>query len=142
MRCTRIIEWDMGHRLLGHEGKCRTLHGHRYKAEVTCEADALDSVGRVVDFGVIKQRIGGFVDELWDHRTMLHNDDPLVDVLAADSHERGTLLPYTLIDANPTAENIAAALLKLCPKLMEGTGVKVVHIRLWETPNAYVDVSA
>ena len=32
---TRRIEWDMGHRVPEHGGKCRTPHGHRYVAEVT-----------------------------------------------------------------------------------------------------------
>ena len=51
---TKKLEFDYGHRVLGHEGKCRHLHGHRGVAEVTVYAPSLDNLGRVVDFGAIK----------------------------------------------------------------------------------------
>ena len=31
--CTRRIEFDAAHRVMGHEGKCKHLHGHRYALE-------------------------------------------------------------------------------------------------------------
>jgi 6-pyruvoyltetrahydropterin/6-carboxytetrahydropterin synthase len=32
---TKIVEWDMGHRVPNHKSKCRNPHGHRYRLEVT-----------------------------------------------------------------------------------------------------------
>ena len=54
---TRRLEFDAGHRVLGHEGKCKNLHGHRYSAEITVTAPDLDGLGRVIDFGVIKEKV-------------------------------------------------------------------------------------
>ena len=80
LEITKKIEFDYGHRVLGHEGKCCYLHGHRGVAEVTvCAVDdgGVDDLGRVVDFGVVKEVIGGWIDEKWDHNFLLHKDDPL-----------------------------------------------------------------
>lgn len=48
---TRVLEFDAGHRVVNHESKCATLHGHRYKVEIVAAAPGLDSLGRVIDFG-------------------------------------------------------------------------------------------
>ena len=50
----RRHEWDAMHRIPLHESKCKAFHGHRYAAEITCQAEQLDHLGRVVDFSVIK----------------------------------------------------------------------------------------
>ena len=34
---TRKLEFDAGHRVMNHESKCATCHGHRYVLEVTAE---------------------------------------------------------------------------------------------------------
>jgi 6-pyruvoyltetrahydropterin/6-carboxytetrahydropterin synthase len=52
--CTRRIEFDAAHRVMEHESKCKHLHGHRYALEATFVAPDLDTLGRVVEFGVIK----------------------------------------------------------------------------------------
>ena len=74
--CTRRIEWDSMHRIPLHESKCRAFHGHRYAAEITCHIAQLDDRGRVIDFGVVKQKVGGWVDDHWDHTAILMRDDP------------------------------------------------------------------
>src|SRR5690606_40371968 len=51
----RYHDISCGHRVVGHEGKCRFLHGHNYRIHFTVAADQLDEIGRVVDFSVIKR---------------------------------------------------------------------------------------
>lgn len=137
--CTRRLEWDALHRVPGHEGKCRAFHGHRYAAEITCTAEQLDQAGRVVDFGVIKARVGGFIDEQWDHTAILmHGDpDPAAQALAESNarYER----PVYWMPHPPTAEYIAAELGQVASTLLEGTGVQVVRVKLYETPNCYAE---
>lgn len=135
--CTRRIEFDAAHRVMQHESKCRHLHGHRYVIEAAFQADAgLDALGRVIDFGIIKQLLGSWVDEFWDHNTILHEaDKPLGDVIASQ-----TAQTVYYMTCNPTAENMAAYLLDVvCPTLFTGTGVVCKAIRLHETPNCYAD---
>lgn len=140
-RIMRRLEFDAAHRVLGHEGKCRNLHGHRYIVEVTVEADQLDSIGRVVDFGVIKSEVGGWIDKHLDHNTILHPADPLLSHLNSNEARKPYILPATDwgVNQNPTAENIAKALYSIAGVLLRPYDVRVVHIRVWETPNSYAD---
>lgn len=135
--CTRRIEFDSAHRILNHESKCKMLHGHRYALEATFVANDLDDLGRVIDFGEIKQILGLWIDDNFDHNTILSQyDKKLGEKIAA---ETGQNIFY--LDENPTAENIAKFLFKtVCPKLFDGKNVKCVAIKLYETPNCYVEV--
>ena len=133
--CTRRFEWDSGHRVLGHGGKCRHIHGHRYSAEVTVSAEQLDSLGMVLDFSVLKQKVGNWIESSWDHRLLLCYDDPQLEYLTKTEEQP----PYVMPTGNPTAENMAQVLFQEASKLLEGTGIKVVHVRLYETPNCAAD---
>lgn len=130
---TRRMEFDAGHRILGHEGKCANLHGHRYVAEVTVTAAELDTLGRVIDFSAIKRLVGGWIDEHWDHNMLLHADDPLAGI-APTNPLLGGKAPYIFRESNPTAENIAEHLYWIADELLTPT-FSVVRVKIWETPN-------
>ncbi len=135
--CTRRIEFDAAHRILNHESKCKMLHGHRYAIEASFVANDLDNLGRVIDFGEVRQLLGSWVDENFDHNTILFREDKILgEKIAAETAQK-----IFYLDENPTAENIASFLLhKVCPKLFAGKNVKCVSIKLYETPNCYVEV--
>ena len=147
---TRIIEWDAGHRVYKHEGKCAHVHGHRYRAEITAQAE-LDDIGRVIDFGILKERVGGWIDTHWDHGMLLTANDPLVQVwpmlpvIVGDDLDTTTTWSqldhkHFIMPNNPTAENIATFIgEQVAPECLEGTGVNIVAVRVWETPNCYAD---
>ena len=40
----RYHDISMGHRVVGHESKCRHLHGHNYRIHFVCTAPELDGV--------------------------------------------------------------------------------------------------
>ncbi len=133
--CTRRIEFDAAHRVLEHESKCRNLHGHRYAIEASFTANGLDALGRVVDFGVIRERLGKWVDDNWDHNTILFDKD--MELGKQISAVTGQAIFY--LPSNPTAENMAAYLLeKICPLLFSDLNITCVSIRLFETPNCSV----
>lgn len=136
--CTRRVEFDAAHRVMEHESKCKHLHGHRYVIEATFSATQLDSLGRVVDFGVVKETLGGWIDEHWDHTTILHEKDtPLGVSISGHTAQKIYYLPM-----NPTAENMAEYLLSaICPSLFKDMGIVCTRIRLYETPNCYADVT-
>lgn len=123
------------HRVPRHESKCAAFHGHRYAAEITCHADALDDRGRVIDFGVVKEKVGGWIDANWDHTAILMtgDPDPAVPALAASNAAHGR--PVYWLRDSPTAENIAAELARVANELLASTGVRAVRVRVWETPN-------
>jgi 6-pyruvoyltetrahydropterin/6-carboxytetrahydropterin synthase len=126
-RVTREIDFCYGHRLLNYDGKCRYLHGHNGRAVIVLEAPELDTRGMVLDFSEIKQVVSQWIDETLDHRMILCRDDPAVPVLQKLGE------PLHLIDANPTAENIA----KLIFQFTAQRGFPVVETHLWETPRCY-----
>src|SRR5918999_603106 len=98
---TKLIEFSYGHRLLEHKGRCRFLHGHNGMLEVDVDAEALDAMGMVVDFGDVNDVVKVWVDENLDHRMLLNRADPVAPALMESGE------PIVLMDENPTAENIA-----------------------------------
>ena len=126
-RVTREIHFCYGHRLLDYAGKCRHLHGHNGLAVVSLEAPALDTIGMLVDFGEIKQKLQRWIDETLDHTMILCRRDPILPIL----QERGERV--FVLDDNPTAENIA----RLIYDRAVASGLPVVEVRLWETAHCH-----
>jgi len=127
---TRYHDFSYGHRVCDHESKCRHLHGHNGRVHFTCEAaGGLDALGRVIDFGVVKDRLCRWIEENWDHQFLLWQDDPARHPLLGHFLDSVVLLPN-----NPTAENMAAHLLNVVgPQVLGGTGVRLVGVTLEET---------
>ncbi len=120
---TKILEFSYGHRLVGHKGKCRHLHGHNGLLEVDVATEALDPLGMVVDFGDLSDVVKTWVNENLDHRMVLWKDDPLTPLLL----EQGE--PLYVMESNPTAENIAALIWEAARE----RGLHLSEVRLWET---------
>ena len=139
LNVVRRIHFSAGHRLVGHEGACAYLHGHNYVVFIHAAGD-LDAVGRVIDFAVLKHRVGGWILENWDHGFIVADHD--VDARRAlDAFTSGGLPQKTyVLDRNPTAENMAQFLaVDVCPRVLAGTGVKVVKIVVQETENCFAE---
>jgi 6-pyruvoyltetrahydropterin/6-carboxytetrahydropterin synthase len=137
--CTRRLSFCAGHRVVGHENKCRNVHGHNYVIHIEAEADLLDPIGRVIDFAALKERIGGWLEANWDHGFLAWDMDPLVAILhGVPGNTKVCGVPF-----NPTAENLARHLLdEVCPKLLDGTGVRVVRVVVEETENCSAEATA
>jgi 6-pyruvoyltetrahydropterin/6-carboxytetrahydropterin synthase len=123
-RVTREIDFCYGHRLLSYEGKCKYLHGHNGRAVIAIESADLDDRGMVLDFSDIKRVVSNWIDENLDHRMILRRDDPAVPLLQKLGE------PLYIVDANPTAENIA----RLIFDYTQSQGFPIVEAHLWETP--------
>jgi len=127
---------DAGHRVTRHESKCQNVHGHRYEVEVTVAGD-LDHAGRVVDFGVVKQLVGGWLDDALDHGYIAAPWDDMAQVIRSQG-----LKVYVMPDGmEPTAENLAALVAERAQELLNGvqSGLKVTMVRVYETPNCWAD---
>ena len=135
--CSRQLTFCAGHRVKGHENKCANVHGHNYRLIVTAHAPDLDAIGRVIDFSVLKERIGGWIEQEWDHTMILGMDDGELGDLIQPFNKK----PVAYLEKNPTAENLAAYLLReVCPVVLHDTGVEVVEVELWETDNCKATV--
>lgn len=151
---TRAFHIDVGHRVYGHESKCAHLHGHRYVIFVTLRTTHLDSLGRVVDFGDMKDTIGTWLDRNWDHGLVLFEADPFVELFACPPHQspvedKQSALVANLakqklfiLPANPTAENLARYLVdEVIPELCL-PGIHCTRVTVQETPNCSASADA
>lgn len=76
--------FETAHRLPFLGGKCTSLHGHSWWAEVTITGDP-DLNGVLLEFAELKRFVRGWIDANLDHGAMLGAEDPLVAVLRAHS---------------------------------------------------------
>ena len=138
--CVRKIHFCYGHRVMRHESKCATLHGHNGVVWVhATPLEGLDGLGRVIDFSVLKEEVGGWIEKFWDHTMILFKDDQETIGLCQKAPAYKELF---ILDTNPTAENLAHYLLHVvCPQVLKGKGVVVHKITFWETENCYVTQS-
>jgi len=124
----RYHDISCGHRVVGHENKCKYLHGHNYRFEFKIVGEK-DSVGRVLDFGVIKSKLCAWLEETYDHKMLIWKEDPMLPKLLELDAESVYITGF-----NPTAENIAEDFVKkIAPKLLRGTGTTLIELKLWET---------
>lgn len=124
----RYHDISCGHRVFQHESKCAHLHGHNYRVHFACEAEELDNIGRVIDFSDMKSRLCMWLEDNWDHKTLIWGNDPWAKVLP-EIDPTIVIVPF-----NPTAENIAQHLVEVIgPQQLAGTGIKLVHCDVEET---------
>ncbi|MCI5066292.1 6-carboxytetrahydropterin synthase [bacterium] len=142
--CMRRVRFCYGHRLHNYQGKCATLHGHNAVVEVHAISSdrsrpGLDEHGMVIDFSVLKNTVGEWIDTHWDHTVILSAED--TETIALVKQCPGEKAPF-ILDANPTAENLAHHLLwSVCPELLRGSGVLVHKVIFWETENCFAEES-
>lgn len=129
LTANRYHDISCGHRVHQHESKCAHLHGHNYRFHFSVKAPSLDSVGRVMDFSVIKEKLCMWLEDNWDHKFLLWEDDPLVPVLQSADPEGLVIVPF-----NPTAENMALYILNIvAPAALHGTEVVLTEVTIEET---------
>ena len=141
MKIGKIIQWDMGHRVLNHRSVCKGLHGHRYKAEICVEGELVlesgaSEEGMVIDFADIKKIALQFIQEKLDHAFMVWDkDEELLAFFQKSKGHKPVIVPFT-----PTAENVAAYIFQqLQDKFTDvfKTGLRLQSVKLWETPSSY-----
>ena len=143
MQITRRLEFDAGHRIPDHKSQCRHLHGHRYALEITLEGNVIAQAGdpangMVMDFSEIKSLAEQHLVDLWDHSFLVYaGDTVIVDFLKTIPDHKTVVL-----DCVPTAENLAAkafCVLDAVYRDTYGNHLRLQRIRLYETPNCWVD---
>lgn len=148
--CARRLKFDYGHRIKDHkhidnignetslQGKCGSLHGHQGIILVEAQAiNGLDSKGRVIDFGVLKGKIGKWIDDNWDHGWIAGEDDHAVIDAVNRLGSKLFILPYS-----PTAENMARYILEVVgPAELSEVGIVITKVTFWETENCFAEAS-
>jgi len=140
IRITKQFTFETAHALYGYDGKCRNIHGHSYKLDVTVIGEPItdmDNVkcGMVIDFGDLKQIVKSQVVDKMDHAIILNKETPhieLAQTLKSSGHD------VILVDYQPTSENMVIDFAnsiqsKLDPK------IKLHSLKLRETGTAFAE---
>jgi 6-pyruvoyl-tetrahydropterin synthase len=114
---------ELAHRLFLMPGKCQQIHGHSMKVELTLYGHPNDDgVFEGLDFADVKKKFRDHLNKEYDHRLLLHVNDPWAQPLIMEKtiHEeyhpndetqdiKGfQLLPGLVICiGDPTTENLA-----------------------------------
>ena len=140
---TRAFEFDAAHRVMGEKVKCFNLHGHHFNVEVTFEYQSKGSLGYAIDFKDIKRIVGTWIDEKLDHACIVNPQDEQIIDLCRKNNWRLYIMGMGLYnDVNPSAENLASELLFTLERIfMTDKNVHISKIRLYETPNCWVDTT-
>ena len=128
----RIEEsFDSAHFLAGYDGKCSTLHGHRWRIVMEAKADKLHEEGQlrgmVTDFGDIRRDLKELAD-FYDHALIYESGTLKSLTIQALKDEQFRLIE---VPFRPTAENFA----KFFYEKMTLKGYAVQEIAVYETPN-------
>lgn len=137
IQLTKIFHFEMAHAIYGYQGACKNIHGHSYELHVSVSAsndkeEYIPAPGFIIDFSEIKQIVNAAVVWKFDHALLLsekflaeHPSFPKQDNLV-------------IFKAEPTVENLLVYIKQaLESRLPEG--VKLVHLKLYETSNSYAE---
>ena len=139
VRLTKSFSFEMAHALLNYDGKCKNIHGHSYRLEVTIIGDPRNEKGHpedglVIDFGDLKKIVNNSVVDIFDHALVVQrdHDDELTTVLSKN-FERMIYTQYL-----PTCENLIVDFAeKIKDSLPSRTSLH--HLILHETATAYAE---
>lgn len=111
------MDFDAAHYLRGYQGKCESLHGHRFKVMVTVNTGKLNDIGLGYDFTELKKNLGAVLTR-FDHTCL--ND----------------ITPFKKI--NPSSENIAATIYAELKKKLKKAPAAIAAVTVWESPQSHV----
>ncbi len=123
--------FDSAHFLSGYDGKCKNLHGHRWKVVAEIKGETLSNEkqtrGMVIDFSGLKSALKDICDSL-DHSFIYEEGSLKARTIEALKDEDFRLIS---VPFRPTAENFA----KHFYDLLINKGFKVNKVEVYETPN-------
>ncbi|MCD8146615.1 MAG: 6-carboxytetrahydropterin synthase QueD [Clostridiales bacterium] len=123
--------FDAAHFLKDYQGKCRNLHGHRWRVVAEIQGENLDAErqtrGMLVDFGELKELLKILCDTL-DHSLIYETGSLRPETLAALKEEGFRMVP---VPFRPTAEEFA----RYFYRAIRQRGYAVHRVEVYETPN-------
>lgn len=140
IRITKQFNFETGHALYGYDGKCKNIHGHSYKLNVTVLGTPItDSnnvkYGMVIDFTDLKKIVKEEIVDVFDHATVFNKNTPHIE-LAKELKERGHLV--ILVDYQPTSENMVLDFVeKIKARLPKS--IELYSLKLQETESSYAE---
>ncbi len=107
------ISFSASHSLRGYNGECSRIHGHNWILRVYYEFENLNDIGLTIDYGQLRESLKKVVCSRFDHQHI------------------NNISPFDKL--NPTSENLAREIFKLCREEVQVEGGRLIEVELWET---------
>ena len=108
-------DFSAAHCLREVGGKCESLHGHNFTVEVGVESEALNELGMVIDFRLLKAKTR--------------------EVLQALDHRYLNELPF-FQGKNPSSENLASYVFEELTRRLDPQGYRLSWVSVWESESS------
>lgn len=122
--------FDAAHFLSGYDGKCKNIHGHRWRIVVTIQGTSLQESGpkkgMLMDFGDLKDAVKSLAD-FFDHALLLEEGSLRESTVAALMEENFKIITLPF---RTTAENFS----RYFYDTLTAKGFKPRDVAVYETP--------
>lgn len=140
IRITKQFTFETAHALHGYDGKCKNVHGHSYKLDVTVIGEPITDktnakYGMVIDFGDLKKIVKLEVVDVMDHAILLNKNTPhkdLAEYLISSGNN------VVLVDYQPTSENMVIDFAKRISSRLDSK-LSLYSLKLRETETAFAE---
>jgi 6-pyruvoyltetrahydropterin/6-carboxytetrahydropterin synthase len=138
IRITKQFSFETGHALYGYDGKCKNVHGHSYRLDVTVIGQPIKDntnvkFGMVIDFSDLKKIVKEEIVDVFDHATVFNKNTPHVE-LAKELQERDHNV--LLVDYQPTSEMMVIDFASKIKKRLPNN-IQLHSLKLQETATSY-----
>ncbi|WP_411766227.1 6-pyruvoyl trahydropterin synthase family protein [Winogradskyella sp. A3E31] len=140
IRITKQFSFETGHALYGYDGKCKNVHGHSYRLDVTVIGTPISDpsnvkYGMVIDFGDLKKIVKEEIVDVFDHATVFNKNTPHVE-LAKELEDRGHNV--LLVDYQPTSEMMVIDFAEKIKPRLPNT-ITLHSLKLQETATSFAE---
>ncbi len=139
IRVTKHFHFEMGHSLYAYNGRCRNIHGHSYKLEVTLIGEPKKQPGHpqdgmVFDFGELKKIVTEHLVNKLDHALLVNKLVPeKQQEILQTTNDR-----LIVVDFQPTSENLTVYIAETLQQYLP-TYVSLFSVRLYETASSFAE---
>ena len=140
IRITKQFSFETGHALYGYDGKCKNVHGHSYRLDVTVIGKPISDnsnvkFGMVIDFSDLKKIVKEEIVDVFDHATVFNKNTPHVELakeLKARDHN------VLLVNYQPTSEMMVIDFAAKIKSRLPST-VYLHSLKLQETASSFAE---
>lgn len=140
IRITKQFSFETGHALHGYDGKCKNIHGHSYRLNVTVIGkpvadESNPKCGMVIDFSDLKKIAKDEIVDVFDHATVFNKNTPHLELAMLLKSKGHNVL---LVDYQPTTEMMVIDFAEKIKKRLPNN-IKLHALKLQETATSFAE---
>lgn len=140
IRITKQFSFETGHALHGYDGKCKNIHGHSYRLNVTVIGkpvadESNPKCGMVIDFSDLKKIAKDEIVDVFDHATVFNKNTPHLELAMMLKSKGHNVL---LVDYQPTTEMMVIDFAEKIKKRLPNN-IKLHALKLQETATSFAE---